>query len=234
MIRYCLSLALAVLMLFAAPQVVRADTVRDDLVTLDLSLEKWVETESATVTVAADLAVKAGGFGAARQAVKEDLAKISGKAAWRLTGYDRLRDEAGFERWRITAEARLPGAELGGLGSSVKGLGEAGRSYAVLGIDFTPTLAEREAAMAELRAEIYKKAAEELDRLKAVYPDRGYRVAAIHFQTGSMPRPMPAQMMRAESAPKLASDGAAGGDSVAQKAELRASVRFAAEVRSDD
>ncbi|UUX48055.1 hypothetical protein NUH88_11555 [Nisaea acidiphila] len=234
MIRDCLSLALAVLMLLAAPQVVHADTVRDDIVTLDLSLEKWVETDSATVTVAADLAVKAGGFGAARQAVKDDLAKISGKAAWRLTGYNRLRDEAGFERWRIVAEARLPSTELGGLGGTVKGLGEAGRSYAVLGIDFTPTLAEREAAMADLRAEIYRSAAEELERLKAVYPDRGYRVATINFQTSGVPRPMPAQMMRVESAPKLAADGAMAGDSVAQRAELRASVRFAAEVRSDD
>lgn len=234
MIRYCLSLALAVLMLFAGPQVVQADTVRDDIVTLDLSLEKWVETDSATVTVAADLAVRSGGFGEARQAVTQDLEKISAKAAWRLVGYDRLRDEAGFERWRITAEARLPGAELGGLGASVKGLGEAGRSYAVEGIDFTPTLAEREAALAELRAEIYRSAAEELARLKAVYPDRGYRVAAINFQTGSMPRPLPAQMMRAEAAPKLMADGGMAGDTVAQKAELRASVRFAAEVRSED
>ena len=88
--------------------------------------------------------------------------------------------------------------------------------------------------MADLRAEIYQRAADELARLKAVYPDRGYRVAAIHIGQVATPRPQPAMMMRAEAAPKLAADGGAGGDSVAQKAELRASVRFAAEVRSGD
>ncbi|MEO9900199.1 hypothetical protein [Nisaea sp.] len=233
MTRLFLSAALAILMLFAAP-VVQAETVRDDTVTLDLSLEKWVETDSATVTVAADLAVKAGGFGLARAAVQADLAKISDKAPWRLVGYDRLRDEAGFERWRITAEARLPSMALGGIGSTVDGLGEAGRSFALLGIDFTPTLAEREAALAELRADIYQSAADELARLKAVYPDRGYRVAAIHIAPSTAQRPQPAMMMRTEAVSKLASSGGGGGDSVAQKAELRASVRFAAEVRSGD
>ncbi|WP_193172261.1 SIMPL domain-containing protein [Nisaea nitritireducens] len=233
MTRLFLSAALAVLMLFASP-VVQAETVRDDTVTLDLSLEKWVETDSATVTVVADLAVKAGGFGVARAAVQTDLTKISDKAPWRLVGYDRLRDEAGFERWRITAEARLPSTALGGIGSTVDDLGEAGRSYALLGIDFTPTLAEREAALADLRADIYQRAADELARLKAVYPDRGYRVAAIHIAPGAVPRPQPAMMMRTEAISKLAADGSGGGDSVAQKAELRASVRFAAEVRSGD
>lgn len=233
MTRLFLSAALAVLMLFAAP-VVQAETARDDTVTLDLSLEKWVETDSATVRVAADLAVKAGGFGVARAAVQADLAKISDKAPWRLVGYDRLRDEAGFERWRITAEARLPSTALGGIGSTVGDLGEAGRSYALLGIDFTPTLAEREAALAELRAEIYQRAADELERLKAVYPDRGYRVAAINIGQGAVPRPQATMMLRSEAAPKFAADASGGGDSVAQKAELRASVRFAAEVRSGD
>lgn len=240
MIRQILSAAFAILLLLAGlvpavgPHAAQAETVRDDTVTLDLSLEKWVETDSATVTVIADLALRSGEFGAARAAVKADLAKLSSTAVWRLTGYDRLGDEAGLERWRIAAEARLASAELGGLSATVSALGEAGRSFRLGGIDFTPALAEREAALSDLRAEIYRATAAELDRLNSVYPDRGYRVAAIHFATGSIPRPLPAQMMRAEAASKPAAGANGAADTVAQKATLRASVRFAAEVRADD
>lgn len=232
MIHYVLSAALAILMLLISP-VAQAQQMRDDTVTLDLSLEKWIETDSATVTVVADLAVKAGGLGMARAAMQADLTKISAKAPWRLVGNDRLRDEAGFERWRITAEARLPSTALGGIGSIVDELGEAGRSYTLLGIDFTPTLAEREVARAALRADIYQRAADELARLNAVYPTRDYRVAEIHTSPNAMVRPKPAIMRRAETAPTFSAD-TAGSDNVAEKVMLRASIRFAARVHSSD
>ena len=81
---------------------------RQDEIMLEMSAEEWVETETATVVIAVDLAITAGNFGAARAEVERDLRTISAKAKWRLTRFNKLRDEAGYERWRVLAELLLP------------------------------------------------------------------------------------------------------------------------------
>ena len=48
-------------------------------------------------------------------------------------------------------------------------------------IEFTPTLIETEAVRARLRAEIYGKAATELNALERSFPDRKFRMGNIDF-----------------------------------------------------
>lgn len=200
-----------------------AESRRDDVVSLELSAEDWVETATAGVVVAADLAVEAGRLGEARAALLRDLAKISDKAEWRLTGHDRLADEAGYERWRIAAEARLPGEALGGLGAAIKGLSRPGHGFALVSVDYTPTLAEREAVLAKLRARIHEAVAAELKRVNAIYADRGFRVAAVRFaEPGTAPLP---RKLQAEAAMPMAVSAVRP---VSQKVVLTAEVELAA------
>lgn len=200
----------------------------DDRIVLELTVEDWVETETATAVIAVDVAVESGTFGQARAEIERILGTISSTAPWRLTQFQRLNDDAGFERWRILAEARLPGAELAGLDQAAKNASKPGATFRIARIDYTPTLEEREALEAELRARIYRKVGAEIAAAEAAFPGRGFRLESIHFP-GTMPvdiGPHP-KMMAAARVESIQSDGG-GGTAVAEKLVLRARVTLAA------
>ena len=201
---------------------------RQDEIVLELSTEEWVETETATVIVAVDLAITAGNFGAARAEVEGDLRKISSKAKWRLTQFNKLRDEAGYERWRVLAEARLPGAVLSSLGPTISAASRPGRGFRIHGIDYTPTLGEREAALAALRARLYAQAGREIASINKAFPERGFRIGSIDFTSGAMMgRPM---MDSAQGARMMTVQGkrATPATAVAEKVTVNARVIVAA------
>jgi hypothetical protein len=201
---------------------------RQDEIVLQLSDEEWVETKTATVIVAIDLAVTAGNFGAARAEVERDLRTISAKAKWRLTRFNKLRDEAGYERWRVLAEARLPGAVLSSLGPTISGASRPGRGFRIQGIDYTPTLGERQTALATLRARLYARAGQEIASINKAFPGRGFRIGTIDFTSQAMiGQPM---MDSARSARIMATQAnqAAPATAVAEKLTVSARVIVAA------
>lgn len=208
-----------------------AQTVpRQDEIVLELSAEEWVETETATVVVAIDLAIKAGDFGAARAAVEGDLRTISSKAKWRLTRFNKLRDEAGYERWRVLAEARLPGSVLSSLGPTISAASRPGRGFKIQGIDYTPTLGERESALAMLRARLYAQAGAEIASINKAFLGRGFRIGTIDFTSQAMiGRPM---MDSARGARMMSTQVkvAAPSTAVAEKLTVNARVILAAKV----
>ena len=187
-----LTALVAASLLFAGAMGADAQTLpRQDEIVLELSAEDWVETETAKVVVAVDLAITAGNFGAARAEVERDLKNISAKAKWRLTRFNKLRDEAGYERWRVLAEARVPGSVLSSLGPTISGASRPGRGFRIQRIDYTPTLGEREAALASLRARLYAEASREIATINKAFPGRGFRVGIIDFTSQAMiGRPM--------------------------------------------
>jgi len=185
------AVVLGALVLFGATGAQAQVQPRHDEIVLELSAEEWVETETARVVIAVDLAIGAGQFGQARAEVEGDLRAISPKGVWRLTQFNKLRDEAGYERWRMLAEARLPGKVLSSLGATVKNVSRSGRAFRIQAIDYTPTLAEREAARASLRARLYAEAGREVAAINKAFPGRDFRIGQIDF-TGQvmMGRPM--------------------------------------------
>ena len=185
------ALALVALILFTAPSANAQVQPRHDEIVLQLSAEEWVETKTARVVIAVDLAISAGQFGQARAEVEGDLRAISPKGVWRLTQFNKLRDEAGYERWRLLAESRLPGKVLSSLGATVKNVSRSGRAFRLQAIDYTPTLAEREAARAALRARLYAEAGREVAAINKAFPGRDFRIGHVDF-TGQvmMGRPM--------------------------------------------
>ena len=200
-----------------------------DTVQLSLSAEGWVEAGAARVRIAVDSALSGGEICDLRAKLKDTLAKLVPNADWHITALDRARDQAGLERWHLEAEARAPETALDGLYDRAKSVSKPGEQVTVSDIDFTPSMAEREAVMADLRAKIYAAAKDELAKLGSVYPDRNYRLRMLDFgPQGPMPTMKLARapgMMAstAESAPSPSPIG------VAEHVELSANVVLAAE-----
>ncbi|HEU0071957.1 MAG TPA: SIMPL domain-containing protein [Alphaproteobacteria bacterium] len=200
-----------------------ADMPRDEIV-LQLAAEDWVETKTARVVASADVAIAGENRASVRDRMLDALKKLSPEADWRLSQFTRSQDSAGLERWRVTAETRLAEKSLGGLDDRAKSLSQPGLQLRIAATQFTPTLEEREATLAKLRAKLYAQAKQEAEQAGKTWPDRAYRVARVDFQQTVVPM----MRMQAEAAPMAAAGGAsfdAGGDvAVAQKLTLQATV----------
>jgi hypothetical protein len=176
-----LPLAAAPALAQSAPMVVGRAPVSDN-VTLNLSVEEWVKTETARVTLVVDAASNgAENSGTLRADILKAVAGVADKAEWRITRMDQQSDSAGLERWQAELEARLPESQLATLADRTKKASRPGLQVRVGNVAFEPTLVEREAARAKLREQIYAKVNEEMKRLKAAFPSRDYRVGQINF-----------------------------------------------------
>lgn len=162
-----------------------------DSISLNLSVEEWVKTETALVTLVVDAASNGGeNSGTLRADILKAVSGIADKAQWRIVRMDSQSDSAGLERWQAALEARLPESQLSALADRAKKASRPGLQVRVGGIAFEPTLAETEVTRSALRERIYAQVNAELKRLKAAFPDRNYRVGAIDFFETSTPRPM--------------------------------------------
>lgn len=205
-----------------------------DQIHLTLSVEDWVETKTAKVTARVDAAMRGAEAGAARGEALAVLAKTAEGALWRITEFSRAQDASGLERFAVTAEARLPEAQLGGLAERADAASRPGLKARIVNVDFTPTRAEREAKLAELRRALYAAVKAELAAANAVYDDRRYRVRLLSVNGAHAgPAPQP-RMTRAAPQALMMADGVAesfvgGGESVSEKLVLSAEVVLAAE-----
>jgi len=172
---------LALFLALSAPAPTQVPPPVMDQVVLDLTAEDWVGTETARVTVVADAAASGADAGSQRTELLNAMKGLVADADWRIVRFDRSTDQAGLERWRAVAEARLPEAKLGGLADKAKRVSRPGLQLRIGAIEFTPTLAETESVRARLRAEIYAKAAGELKTLEYNFPGRSFRMGNIDF-----------------------------------------------------
>ncbi len=197
-----LAAVLALLLAAAAPAPARAQLpmppVADQIV-LQLAAEQWVETATAEVTVSIEAALGGADAARTRSAMRDALVSLAPEADWRFLRFDRSVDASGLERWSAAARARLPEDALDGLVDRAAAESVPGLQLELAGIDFTPTLAEIEAARGELRTRLYRQAEAELERLAEVFPDRGFRLARVEFGAGAPPQPVP-RAFRADAA----------------------------------
>ncbi len=198
---------------------------QNDTVTLPLTLEDWVQTDTARTELAVDASLPGSDAGKVRADILGAVKSLAQGADWRFTAFDRNQDASGLEHWHAVIEARMAEGQLGGLSDRAKQASKPGLQIRVQTVDFSPTLAEVEAAKAKLRAEMYKKVNEALAQLNQAEPDRKYRIMRIDFNTPITMAGAP-KMMRAMAAPAPEQDE--GGISLSEKAQLRANVTFAA------
>jgi len=184
-----------------------------DQIVLRLESEGWVETQTARVVAVVQTVIAGDSAQSEARGVPAILEDLAAKGDWRVVHFDRRRDASGLERWRITAETRLPEAALAGLYDRAKSISKPGRQVDVVQIDFTPTLAEREETAARLRADIYRRARAEAEAVAVIWPQRGFRVQRVDFDSdGGQPRPMPVLRTMAAS-PSAERTDFAGGES---------------------
>ncbi len=203
---------------------------RDDQVILELKAESWVETQTALVRASVDAAFSGGQGGDIRAQVLEALKKTAPDADWHLTAVDQIPDPAGLERWRVAAETRLKDGALAGIRDRAQAASRAGLKVQIEQVEYTPTVAEREATLSKLREQIYRDAKAELGRLNGLYDDAKWRPQRIDFlPAGSVaqtyaPRAAKAMMEAVPPSPDIGG----GVMEVAQKLTLRAVVVLAA------
>ncbi|MEQ8966420.1 MAG: hypothetical protein RID91_11395 [Azospirillaceae bacterium] len=198
-----------------------------DEVVLSLSVEQWVETDTARVVVAVNAALGGSTADSVRAEILAALDGVAEGAEWRFVRFDRSVDDSGLERWTARIEARLAEDRLGGLAESADAASRPGLAFTVAAVAFEPTRAEVEATRASLRQEIYARVGEELDRLEAAFPDRGFRVAHIDFDAGPGPVPMMARAQAGEVA-MMDAAGAPGPIAVSDKLVIDARVVLSA------
>ncbi len=224
---------LALLLLLALPgfAVAAENPKPDDTISLQLASEAWVTTQTAKVNIQVHAAVSAENASSTRNDMLKAVKQVA-DADWRIINFNRSQSETGYEDWYAEFEARLPEAALGGLNEKLKKSSKAGMQLTVGNIEFTPTLAETEAARANLRKSLMEQANAELKNVQAAFPDRGYRIAEISFGgvsvAGFRPNRMMAKMAMAPQAMDASEAGTAAPLETAQKLNLTATVTFAA------
>ena len=208
-----------------------AEPTPPDTVTLHLSVEDWVQTETARVVIEIDAALPGADAGKIRTDMQASVAKLAPGAEWRFSSFNRSQEQSGLESWHAELEARLKETDLGGIADRAKQGSKPGLQLRLQQTDFTPTLAETEAVKTKLRDRIYAEVNDELKRLNAVEPGRNFRLGQIAFeQQDGIVRPMPMMrhaMMAAAMAP-AAPAGDAAPVSVGEKITLEAQVELAA------
>lgn len=206
-----------------------ADDHRKDSsqIVLQLVEEAWVETKTARVVL--QLKTLLTDDKAAEPIV--DPKTVFGPVAdgdWQMTQFHRGQTDTGFEQWVIVAEARVPQTALTGIYDRVKQASSRGRSFSVRNIDFTPSLAERQATAAKLRVALYKRAAKEAAAIASVFPDRGFAVHRVDFGGAAIPAPV-MRRAQAEDARSYSGQAKQAGPSVSERMVLRAAVIVASE-----
>jgi len=211
----------------AAPARAQTLPLEPDQVVLHLQAEGWVQTATARLVVSVDAALTTRELPEVRNRMDEVLRELA-DVDWRITRFDRREDTSGLVRWRIDGEARVPEPGLTGVHDRAKRLSKPGRQVRVLEIDFSPSVAEREAVVATLRADIYRQVRAERERLAEVFTDRAFRVRSIDFTGGTVAPPAPRLAYAKTAAVEMVSAVADAPIAISRKIQLTASVVLAA------
>ena len=151
--------------------------------------EKWVETTTAKVLVSVDAILDRSGLEQTHKTMQAKLLKIAPDVAWHITQFDRVKDSSGLEKVRVFAEARVPESALPGLRDRAEKVSRPGEKFEIINVLFIPSFADMEKTREKLRAELYEKANQELERINKVYSDQKYFVHSMQF--GGIPMPQP-------------------------------------------
>lgn len=206
-----------------------ADTSYEPLlntVTLELTADQWVTTQSALVTIGVNATVSGGGLEKAQSTIMGKLSQISNKGVWHIVSFNRSLNQSGLEQVQLSAQARIPSADLSGLRDRAKAITKPGETYTLDNVEFVPSEAELRDANTILRTAIYQQAKNELATLVKFYPDQQYYIHNIDFVGKPIVQPQPMTAMYKTA-------GASNNISVGNKLILTATVVIAAAPNAD-
>jgi hypothetical protein len=164
-------------------------------ITLQLTAEEWVTTQTAKVSVTLDALLNKEQIAKAQDNFQSALKKIAPEVVWHITEFSRSPGKTSLEQLHAVAEARLPDNALAGLRERVHAQNSEGQTYTIQDIIYSPSTVEINTAKAKLRMQIYDQAKAELDRVNAIYPKPGYSLFNINFVNLTVqPGPMMTKM----------------------------------------
>jgi len=214
----------------AAPNAVipTGEYPRLNTINFQVSSEKWISTQTAKVDIQIDASLNQKGLDTLQTQVETTL-KTLANGDWRLIDFNRTQDQSGLERVQITAEARLPTAQITDIRTKTEALTKPGLKYQVANIDYTPTPADIQAAQANLRTELYQRIQAEVVLIDKTFGNQAYYVQGISFNGSGIVAPMP--MMKTASFAVEANAAPAQQDtSVSQKVTMTANVTLASTI----
>tara|TARA_B100000989_G_scaffold297295_2_gene282659 strand:+ start:2402 stop:3097 length:696 start_codon:yes stop_codon:yes gene_type:complete len=151
------------------------------------SMDEWVSTDTANVSVVVNGSLQQADAAKLQSDVLANLKQLSAAGKWRITQFNRSKDQSDLERVTIVAEARLPQAQLANLRDDAKKLSKPGVKYEIQNIDFSPSDADVQATKDKLRDKIYAKVKKEVDRLDNVYTEEHFYVNRLVVGEGDFP-----------------------------------------------
>lgn len=167
------------------------DITTPSVVEFQLQKEQWVKTNTALVTISADVTLdKANSFIQTREQLLTKFATLAENITWNITTFNTSQSDSGLEQMHVEAQARLAENTLGNLREKTKELSKPGLTLRLVSIDFSPSAEELETAKANLRSVIYTEAKQEITRINKIYPEQNYILHSITFQP-TAPTPIP-------------------------------------------
>jgi hypothetical protein len=150
-------------------------------VSLQLSAEEWVTSQTAKVTISLDALLNRQQLANAQENFQSALSQIAPEGVWHITEFSRSASKTNLEQLHVVAEARLSDKAMAGLRERAHALNSEGQTYTIQDITYSPTMQDVSAAQARLRSQIYSQAKAEIDRLNAIYPKPGFILYNINF-----------------------------------------------------
>jgi hypothetical protein len=197
-----------------------------------LSVEQWVVSDKANVTVSIDANLQQQAVDQLQTQVMSNLQKLS-NAEWRITYYSRHQDQSDLERVNMQAEARVSQAALNDIRGKASTLSKPGIKYTIANIDYAPSTADIEHVRQELRQAVYTQTQAELDRMNKIYANGDFSIHHVDFFYGDV-NPRQVMMKRGASQEMMMTAMAApvpASMAVSQKEKLTAMVTFASKMR---
>src|SRR5437016_1778150 len=112
-----------------------------DKVIYNLSAEEWVITKSADVNVSIEMSLGKAEIIKARSQILTNLQQIAA-GQWNIIRFEPSQDNAGLERISVEAQARISEDKLNNLADKAKSVSQAGATYRIRSVSFTPSLSE--------------------------------------------------------------------------------------------
>jgi hypothetical protein len=210
--------------LLAASSCALANEACLNQVSMNLSAEEWVVTQTAQVTVAVNAAVTQQQSGDLSAALLEKLASVSGVKDWRLLNLSRQENDTGLIAVNAEAMARLSNVQVSMMQSKLEKLNKPGEKYSIQNISYVPSLQEVNSTETLLRSSLYAQVSQSLDALNKAFPATHYQVYRVNFVGGRdvVNAPMAAYVRTVGGAePKL---------DVSNKMQMSANVIYAAPI----
>lgn len=224
-------LAFTALSAFTTLAVADKPSIPLNTITMNLSAEKWVNAESAKVSVAVNAALTSQQLATFQDEVKMNLQKLAKSDNWHIIDFQQSKDQSGLESVRVIAQARLPANSLANLNTQAKALSQQGSHYEIIGVEFTPSFTQIQQTNSQLRQALYGKVKDELAIINQTYAPQSFHVYDIQFQNNIAPTQQykPAGLVLTRMANSAVSNDQAQAEGVAvsKKITLTAKVQFA-------